>query len=298
MNLAVLGSAASWYLEDLRRAARPRDTIVSLGFCQLGSSVGPGGLRVASGCDDLRTCDAVLVRSMPPGSLEQIVFRMVVLGRLEQAGTTVMNPPRAIEAAVDKYLATAKLQRAGLPVPRTYVCQTVDAALQAFQALGGDVVVKPLFGAEGRGITRIADDALMLRAAKMLSELGAVVYLQEFVDHEGHDLRLLVLGDRVLGIRRHNPCDWRTNVSRGASTAPAEVSGALADLARRAAAAIGAPLAGVDLLPGKDGMLYVIEVNAVPGWRALARTLDVDVAGLILETVDAAVSANRGGGRP
>ena len=56
-------------------------------------------------------------------------------------------------------------------------------------------------------------------------------------------------------------------------------------MARRAAAAVGAPLAGVDLLPGRDGKLYAIEVNAVPGWKGLARALGVDVARLVLEFV-------------
>jgi ribosomal protein S6--L-glutamate ligase len=53
-------------------------------------------------------------------------------------------------------------------------------------------------------------------------------------------------------------------------------------------------LAGVDLLPGCDGRLYALEVNAVPGWRALGRTLDLDVAALVLEYVaQRAISGGR-----
>jgi ribosomal protein S6--L-glutamate ligase len=231
--------------------------------------------------------DVVLVRTMPAGTLEQVVFRMDALGRLEAAGCVVINPPRAIESAVDKYLASAKLHEAGLPTPRTLVCQTIDAALDGFERLGGDVVVKPLFGGEGRGMTRVCDQALAERAFRLLTQLGAVIYLQEFIPHEGYDLRLLVLGDRVLTARRSNPNDWRTNVSRGATMAPADPPPHLADMARRAADALGAPLAGVDLLPARDGQVYVLEVNAVPGWRALAKTLDIDVAALVLEYASA-----------
>jgi ribosomal protein S6--L-glutamate ligase len=208
---------------------------------------------------------------------------MDVLQRLEVGGTKVLNPPRAIEAAVDKFLTSARLAAAGLQTPRTLCCQTADDALAAFAQLGGDVVVKPLFGSEGRGITRINDDQLALRAFKMLAQLGAVLYVQEFIPHEGLDLRLFVLGERVLGMRRRNPLDWRTNVSRGATTEAFEPSPDLCELALRAAHSIGASIAGVDLLPGRDGELYCLEVNAVPGWKALARTLDVDVAALILE---------------
>jgi ribosomal protein S6--L-glutamate ligase len=202
---------------------------------------------------------------------------------LEAAGTVVINPARAIEASVDKYLATARLQAAGLLVPRTVVSQTVDDALAAFASLGGDVVVKPLFGAEGRGIARLADEALAQRAFSLLVQLGAVIYQQEFVPHDGCDLRILIVGRRAWGMRRRNPLDWRTNVSRGAAAEPLELTADLVELAWRGAEAVGASVAGVDLLPGRDGKLYAIEVNAVPGWQALSRVTGVDVARHVLE---------------
>jgi ribosomal protein S6--L-glutamate ligase len=92
-------------------------------------------------------------------------------------------------------------------------------------------------------------------------------------------------------VRRCNPRDWRTNISRGARAEPAEIEPQWADLARRAADAVGAPVAGVDLLPARGGGMFVLEVNAVPGWQALSRTLDVDVARHVLvylETLDGA----------
>src|SRR5207253_5240277 len=101
---------------------------------------------------------------------------------------------------------------------RTIACQTADDAMIAFEALGGDVVVKPLFGSEGRGITRLNDEALALRAFKMLAGLGAVLYVQEFISHEGYDCRLLLIGDDIFAMRRTSTSDWRTNVSRGAAT--------------------------------------------------------------------------------
>ena len=289
MHLAVLASPDSWYLKDLSRAAAGKHRLTQIGFAELVSRVDGAGAAVWSGDVRLDEVDCVLVRTMQPGSLEQVVFRMDLLARLEVAGIPVINPPRAIEAAVDKYLATARLQAAGLSVPRTIVCQTVDDAMAAFDALGGDVVVKPLFGAEGRGIARLNDEAMAWRAFKLLADLKAAIYVQEFLPHEGADLRVFVLGTRLFGMRRHNPCDWRTNVSRGAATEPFEVSDELADLARRAADAVGAPIAGVDLLPCRDGRVYALEVNAVPGWQALARTLKVDIAALVLEYLESLV---------
>jgi ribosomal protein S6--L-glutamate ligase len=283
MRIALLGSPTSWYTHDLQRAAADAHSIVPVDYGQLQSELAGEGACFQAGETNLAETDCLLVRSMPPGSLEQIVFRMDILGQLASCGLPVVNGPRAIETAVDKYLATARLQAAGLKVPRTVVCQTVDEALHGFHALGRDVVVKPLFGSEGRGILRVSDEALAWRTFQTLARLDRVLYLQRFIAHGGSDLRLLVLGERVLGIRRTSADDWRTNISRGAVAEPLRVTPELEELARRAAAAVGATLAGVDLLPGSDGHLYALEVNAVPGWQALATATGIDVASLVIE---------------
>lgn len=293
MRIAVLGSATSWYVGDLRRAAGHAHEIVPITYRHLAASVTTGGLVIESGEHDLRRFDALLVRSMPPGSLEQVIFRMNALAQLAESGVRVVNSPRSIEIAVDKYLTTAKLQAAGLCVPRTTTCQTWEQAMEDFTALGGDVVVKPLFGGEGRGITRLtlhddtrlADEAIAQRVFKTLEQIGAVIYLQEFIAHEGFDLRVMLIGDQVLGMLRHHPHDWRTNISLGAKAEPLEVTDELTTLARRASEAINTEIAGVDFLPGKDGKLYLIEVNAVPGWKALSRVTEEDVGQLVLECV-------------
>lgn len=289
MHFAVICSPDSWYLKDLRRAATDRFELSAVHFRDLTARLYPSGPRFTAGPLDMRHVDALLVRTMPPGTLEQVVYRMDVLGQLETAGKVVVNPSRSIEAAVDKYLASAKLSAAGLTTPRTMVCQTHEEGLAAFEELGGDVVVKPLFGAEGRGIARVSDPALADRVFRMLAQLGAVLYVQQFIPHDGFDQRVLVVGRKMWGIQRSNPNDWRTNVSRGAKATPLEVTAELAQLARCATDALGALVAGVDLLPARDGNLYVLEVNAVPGWQALSRALGVDVAREVLDFVAARV---------
>jgi ribosomal protein S6--L-glutamate ligase len=223
---------------------------------------------------------------MPPGSLEQVVFRMDLLHRAKAAGTTVLNSPAALEASVDKYLATAKLAAAGLPVPPTVTCQTADAALEAFQVLGGDVVVKPLFGSEGRGLVRVSDPELAWRTFRTLERTQTVIYVQKFMSHPGWDLRVLVLGGKVLAaMRRHARDDWRTNVAQGGRAEAVSPTADEERLAVRAAAAVGAEFAGVDLLPTADGYV-VLEVNAVPGWRALAPACGVDVAAAVVRHLE------------
>jgi ribosomal protein S6--L-glutamate ligase len=240
---------------------------------------------------DLSGYDGVLVRTMPPGSLEQVVFRMDLLHTLEARGVPVLNPPRAVEACVDKYLTTARLADAGLPVPPTVTCQHADAALEAFSALGGDVVVKPLFGSEGRGMVRVADPELAWRTFRTLERTQGVLYLQQFVRHPGWDLRVFVLAGRVLtAMRRRSRGDWRTNVAQGGTAEPTHIGREEESLALKAADVLGAAVAGVDLLPGPNGEWYVIEANAVPGWRALAPVTGVDVASAVVQHLADGVS--------
>src|ERR671932_492983 len=147
MRIAVLSAGGGWHVRDLRRAAALLGhEAVAVDFRRLSAGVAFGPAGPGAALDFLDGFDGVLVRTMPPGSLEQVVFRMDLLHRLQARGVPVLNPPRAVEACVDKYLASARLEAAGLPVPPTVVCQHADAALDAFATLGGDVVVKPLFG--------------------------------------------------------------------------------------------------------------------------------------------------------
>jgi ribosomal protein S6--L-glutamate ligase len=289
MKLAVLAAHDSWYAADLIRAARGQHEVVVLPFTQISAGLNH---RVASSGHDLSDFDAVLVRTMPPGTLEQVIFRMDALGQLAASGKVIVNPPRALEASIDKYLALAKLEAAGLLTPRTIVVQSAEDAECAWEQLGRDVVVKPLFGSEGRGIMRISDPDLAQRAFSTLERLGAVIYLQEFIPHCGYDLRLFVIGRLVFGMKRSNALDWRTNVSRGARTESLVVTDQLRELALRANSAVGTLIAGVDLVPGRDGRLYAIEINAVPGWKALARALQIDIAEMVLEFVATMRMAN------
>ncbi|MBT4723746.1 MAG: RimK family alpha-L-glutamate ligase [Planctomycetaceae bacterium] len=306
MKIAVLGHPNSWYLRDLQRAKQERHEQLELSavaFTQISTCVEPANNASVflSNTHDLATYDAVLVRTMPPGSLEQVIFRMNALAMLQYSNDgpsqfippIVLNSPRAIEIAVDKYLSLALLRQNNISVPRTHICQQADAALHAYEQLGPDVVVKPLFGGEGRGITRVSDPALALRAFKMIEQLGGVIYQQEFIAHEGFDIRILVIGDNTFGIRRVNPDDWRTNLSLGARAEPFDASSALVQLARRAANVVQAKIAGVDILIAPDGTPTVLEVNAVPGWKGLAAATGKDIAQEILTFTIAQIADHR-----
>jgi ribosomal protein S6--L-glutamate ligase len=295
VRIGILGNDGSWYGADLARAAAERGhDCFRLDFplvtVSCGETPSPTHRIVSSGEYDLTTFDVVIVRTMPPGSLEQVVFRMDALARLAAAGVRVVNSPRSMECAVDKFLTTSRLEAAGLKVPATVTCQDSTAAMEAFERLGGDVVVKPLFGAEGRGICRVSDPDLAFRTFRTLERTGAVLYLQKFIRHPGFDIRVLILDGQILGaMKRFSSDDFRTNVSRSAKTATHQPTSDEASMALVAAEAVGAKIVGVDLLYDDTGCCFVIEVNAVPGWRAFSRTNDIDVAGCLLDSLQVGV---------
>lgn len=273
MRVAILSGGTGWHVQDLLRAAGELGhRAQALNFRALAA-----GVETAP--EPLAGFDAVIVRTIPAGSLEQVVFRMDVLHAAVARGVKVVNPPRAVETCVDKYLTNVRLAAAGLPTPPTHVAQRADDAFAAFDALGGDVVIKPVFGAEGRGMQRVSDRELAWRTFRVLEQTGQLIYQQRFIQHPGHDLRVFVMGGKVkAAMRRTAGAGWRTNVAQGGTTERVELAAREAELAVRAAEAVGCPIAGVDLLPGPRGELFVIEVNAVPGWKALAPTCGVDVA--------------------
>ncbi len=289
--MGVLAGGDGWHVRDLARAATEQGHETQVfDFRRIRAGVAaPAEMSWVPFFQG----DAVIVRTMPPGSLEQVVFRMDVLHRLRGRGIAVLNPPAALETCVDKFLASARLEAAGLRVPPTVVCQGADDALEAFTALGGDVVVKPLFGSEGRGMVRVSDADIAWRTFRTLERLQSVLYVQRYIPHPGWDLRLFVLGGRVLtAMRRHANGGWRTNVAQGGRAVAVRPTADEEGLALAAAAAVGAPVCGVDLLPGEDGKMYVLEVNAVPGWRALAPATGVDVAAEVVRFVASEYQVN------
>jgi RimK family alpha-L-glutamate ligase len=241
----------------------------------------------------LDECDAVIVRGIPRGSLEQVIFRVDALHALEARGVTCVNGPRALERTIDKFLASALLARAGVPTPQTIACERADDALEAFEELGGDVIVKPLFGAMGAGMTRVDDADVAYRVFQALALERAVYYLQETLPHDGRDLRALVVGGRVLAAIERVGSGWRANLARGATARPTQLSAEQERLCREAADVLGVDYAGVDLLRAADGREYVLELNGIPGWRGLQEATGADVAGALVEHVETLVSEAR-----
>src|SRR3954447_16289586 len=286
MRVAVIGSTGGWHAERLARAltARGHECL----FAPVTRMVGriDGGFAARSREVTLDACDVVVVRGIPRGSLEQIVFRVDALHALAAVGVRAVNGALAIEHTIDKFLASALLAAAGVPTPRTVACERAEDALAAFGDLGSDVIVKPLFGSMGFGMARVEDADVAQRVFRALEIERAVYYLQETLPHDGVDVRALVVGDRVVAAIERVGTGWRANLARGATPRAITLDEARAALCVRAAAALGADYAGVDVLRAADGRDYVLEVNGIPGWRGVERATGVDVAAALVEHLE------------
>ncbi len=283
MRVAILAARQGWHTDELCRAlaARGHEGCV-LPYEALVARLGGAAPGFAAGGTDLGACDAVLARIIPAGSLEQIIFRVDALHVLEEQGIPVINSPRTIERTVDKLWTTAILEQAGLAVPETVVCESPDDAMAAFRALG-DVIVKPLFGSMGLGMVRVTTEEMAFRVSRTLETIRGVYYVQRAIDHDGCDVRVFVVGGRVVGAIERSAAGWKTNLARGGRARGTTLSAARTELALGAAGAVGADYAGVDLLPARDGTDYVVEVNGIPGWRGLQEATSIDVAATIVE---------------
>ena len=305
-NLLVLGGRSlredglGWHLEQLSDAAQRRGVNVTFGdYESLSSNVSRSRVllrksdRNASSIPvELNEFDAVLTRTMPAGSFEQITFRLSVLHdeyqrRLTgQFQNTIVNPPSGLELAIDKYATLARAAKLGIPIPPTEVVQSRSAAMDVFDRLGHNVVVKPIFGGEGRGVMQVQERELAWTIFSTLEQMNAAIYVQQFMPPGGADLRLLVIGDEIHAVRRTSQSDFRTNIKAGGRSESVRVDTQWRSTATKLCQAMNLRFAAVDLLETDNANDYaLIEVNAIPGWKSAQSTLSVNVAEQIISLI-------------
>ena len=225
-TLVILAAREGWHTRELTRAlerARAHRGGRSLRRTGGVASARRPGLR--SRAADLDRADAVLARIIPSGSLEQIIFRVDALHRLEDRGVRVdeLAARHRADGGQVLDLGAARAVRAAHAGDRSSA-RAPEEAIAAFRALG-DVIVKPLFGSMGLGMVRVSDEEMAFRVFQTIEKIRGVYYLQRTIDHEGRDIRAFVVGGRVLAaierrVRRlaHQP--RRGAARRGRSSCP------------------------------------------------------------------------------
>lgn len=295
--MAIFTDEMDWHVEQLAKA-----------FARLGAQVKP--VRLA-GCkiDTARLFglaipgfagalpDAAVVRAIGDGSLETITLRLGVLHALGELGVPLVNSAKSIERCTDKSAASFLLAKARIPTPATFVTSSrAEARRIARNECGrGPLVLKPLFGAQGWGLRLVHNEDDLPDE----QEARGVYYLQRFVAPKGaefEDMRILVSHGEIVAAMRRRSGQWVTNVRQGARPAPCEPTARERELALRAAVALGADFAGIDLISGADGLPMVLEVNSMAGWSGLQSITDFciaeKVAGDILDAIEASRRAH------
>ena len=285
MKIGILGSRGSLYVTALQKAlARRGINAPCFPVTRLTARLAAAP-RLAVSDDSLDSYDIILIRAIPGGSLEQVIYRMDALHRLENAGIRIVNSPLTIERSVDKYYTLTIMEDAGLPILPTIVTERFDDALAAFHELGGDVVVKPLFGAEGRGMVRVTDSDSAFRVFKALELGNYIYYLQQYVPHNCEDIRVFVIDGEVAAAMLRRGKDWKTNIANGATATPLVLDATLREMSIEAARLLGAFYVGVDILPLERGGYALIEVNGIPGWLGLQSATGIDLAALLIDRI-------------
>jgi ribosomal protein S6--L-glutamate ligase len=249
----------------------------------MSSRISNDGSQFWLGREEVSDTDLCLLRSFGPGSTEQSTRRISLLEHMEVAGIKVINSTYPFRRCRDKYATQYMLHKAGIPIPSTY---TTESLARAYEKTGemGDVIYKPILSSMGRGSMMFTDPDLAYNAYRLLDRLHHPLILQKFVKTPGRDIRVFVMGDKVVGaVYKYLPeGQWKSNVAQGGKMVEEEMSDEIIDLAFKATRAMGLDYAGVDLLESPEGPI-VLEVNASPGWQGLKRATGREVADIIVQ---------------
>lgn len=282
-NIALVSDDPGWHGARLQAAFAERDcelVVVSLADCGLAAGDARPG-PILPGFEH-RLPDGVFVRGISGGTLEEVILRLDVLHGLQLLGVPVYNSGRAIERSVDKGMTSLLLSRAGVRTPPTWVVANPDLARDILRrecAAGHQLVMKPLFGSQGKGVVRVGgtDDLPDVAA------YNGVYYMQRYIEGCGYDWRVFVINGRAVAAMKRHGGGWIHNVAQGARCSTERAEGELATIAEAAVAALGMDYAGVDLILDESGVFSVLEVNGIPAWKGLQETTETDMAHALVD---------------
>lgn len=213
---------------------------------------------------------------------EQLIRRIDTLKTLKNLGVTLINDPDSMLIARDKYGSLIALKRKGIPIPDTAVVESPFETMKLVEKWG-EVVLKPLMGSLGLGIVRVSDPDIAFRVARAIASVNQPIYVQKYIHKPDRDIRIIVIGDTVLGgIYRYNKENWKTNIAQGSFAQAIAVNRELTEIALRATEALGLDYAGLDIAEGTDGY-KVLEVNGAPMWKGFRLSTGIDPSSYIVD---------------
>lgn len=221
---------------------------------------------------------------------------------LEQQGIRLYNSSRTIAVCDDKRETHVILQKSGIPMPRTIIAPmtyegigftSLDFLTEIETRLGFPLIVKEAFGSFGEQVYLARDHKELLSLVSHCKT--SKLLFQEYIEKSyGRDVRLQIVGDQVIAaMLRHSDRDFRANITAGGKMEVYTPSKDEIELALRAAQAVGADFAGVDLLFGPQGPL-VCEVNSNAHFKNLLDCTGVNTAKEILQHIQRRLSCGHG----
>jgi ribosomal protein S6--L-glutamate ligase len=294
MKLAILSRNSKLYsTQRLVEAARARGhTVRVLDPLRCYMRIAPGAFEMHYKGRVLSDYDAVLPRI----GASVTFYGTAVLRQFEMMGVYTPNASDAILRARDKLRCHQLLAAQNIGLPRTVFGDNPDDTADLLHMLGKPPhVIKLTEGSQGNGVI-LAERASASRSViEAFRGLYANFLVQEFIgEAKGSDVRCFVVGNEVVAAMRRQARkgEFRSNLHRGGSAKPVQLSDEERDTAIRAARVMGLHVAGVDLLRSKRGPL-VLEVNSSPGLEGIEGATQLDVAGTIVEFIDASVQRAR-----
>jgi ribosomal protein S6--L-glutamate ligase len=215
-------------------------------------------------------------------------YGLAVLRQFEMMGVFPANESQAISQSRDKLSSLQLLSRHDIGIPPTAFAQRREDIRSAIRKVGGTpVILKLMEGTQGKGVILAESVKSAESVLDAMSTLRQNILIQAFIEEAGGtDYRAIVVGGRVVAaMSRHAPeGDFRSNLHRGGTAEGVELEPAYAEMAVHAAEVLGLNIAGVDMIPSKEGPM-VLEVNSSPGLEGIEGATGVDVAGAMIDFV-------------
>jgi [lysine-biosynthesis-protein LysW]---L-2-aminoadipate ligase len=214
---------------------------------------------------------------------------LYTLELLNAWGIRTVNTARVAATCGNKFSTTVALMTNGVPSPRTFLAYTPESALQAIEALGYPVVLKPAVGSWGRLISKVNDrdaaEAILEHKTVLGSYHHSIFYIQEYIAKPQRDIRSFCVGDETICAIYRASEHWITNTARGGHASNCPITPEIDALSRNAARAVGGGVVAIDLLEKPGGEIVVNEVNYTMEFRNSIDTTGVDIPGKVADYV-------------
>jgi len=208
-------------------------------------------------------------------------FNLSVLRQFERLNVPTLPNSASIEASKDKMYANQILAQAGLPIPKTMLTRFPCKAELVEKVVGFPCVLKVVTGSHGAGVYLCENAKQFEDLSELISSLDGKtsMIIQEYIKFsEGRDLRVIVVGGRVIGAMQRSSTDgsFKANISRGGKGEAYDVDDELEMLSIQVAKVLDLDIAGVDLLFHPDGY-RICEANSAPGFKGFETALGINI---------------------